>query len=144
MPNLADAIVLAAKAHGVTVDKSGEEPYLLHPLRVMLRLKAEPERIVGVLHDVVEDTRVTLDDLRREGYSEEIVAAVNAISQRKAQGESYEDYLDRVAANPLARKVKLADLADNMSDAREKGRTPRMMAKFRLGWARLTGEDASE
>ena len=144
MPNLADAIVLAAKAHGVTPDKSGVEPYLLHPLRVMLRMKTEPERIVAVLHDVVEDTPVTLADLRREGYSRQIVKAVDAITRRKHQGETYDEYLDRVAANPLAKRVKLADLADNMSDVRRKGRTHRMMAKFRRGWQHLTGEDVSE
>lgn len=111
MPTLEDAIALAVEAHRGRVDKAGQ-PYILHPLRVMFRLQTETERIVGVLHDVVEDSRYTLDDLRSMGYGEEIVQAVDCLTRR--ENERYDALIERAAANPLARRVKRADLEDNM------------------------------
>ncbi len=141
MPSLADAIALAAKAHGTQRDKSGE-PCLLHALRVMLRMKGKTERIVAVLHDVIEDTDVTLDGLRRAGFSREAVRAVDALSRRNSAGETYDAFTERIAKNPLAVRVKLGDLADNMSPERAKGRTATMSAKYRRAWKRLTGRAA--
>lgn len=115
--NLTDAILIATRAHRTMVDRAGK-PYILHPLRVMLRMDTETERIVAVLHDVVEDTWVTLDYLRHErGFSDEVIEALDALTRR--EGEPYFDYILRVKANPLATKVKLADLADNLDPARE-------------------------
>ncbi len=136
-PTLEDAIILAAGAHRGQVDKAGE-PYLLHPLRVMLQLKGEAERIAAVLHDVLEDTLITLDELRTEGYDEDVLQALNALTRRK--GESYADFIERAARNPLARKVKLADLADNMNASRlpqigEKDRE--RLARYQAAWDRL-------
>lgn len=110
-----DAIQLARRAHEGQLDKSGR-PYIGHPLRVMGHLRGEHERMTAVLHDVVEDTDVTLDDLAAVGCPAEVLAAVDAISKRP--GEEYTAYLARVAANPLALAVKRADIADNRSPDR--------------------------
>jgi (p)ppGpp synthase/HD superfamily hydrolase len=110
MATIERAIALAAKAHEGQVDKAGA-PYILHPLRVMLRVKTTEERIAAVLHDVVEDTPVTLEMLRAEGFSEAVVNAVGALTKR--EGEDYAAFVRRAASDPIARNVKLADLADN-------------------------------
>lgn len=116
---LYEAIKLAKKAHETQLDKEGK-PYFFHPITVMAMLDTEVEMIVGVLHDVVEDTPVTLDHLRETGASEEIISAVDAISKRK--DEELETYWDRVIANPLARRVKLMDATHNAD--------PRRLAQF--------------
>jgi len=77
MATLERAIAIAAAAHAGQVDKAGQ-PYILHPLRVMLRVATEHERIAAVLHDVVEDTDVTLHTLAAEGFAPEVIAAVEA------------------------------------------------------------------
>lgn len=106
---------IATKAHAGQTDKAGK-PYITHPLRVA-KACAEPRaRIVGVLHDTVEDADVTLDDLRGAGFSEAIVDAVDAISRR--DGEDREAYYARVMANRLATLVKIADVTDNMDPTR--------------------------
>jgi len=104
------AIAIAATAHAGQVDKGGA-PYILHPLKVMLRMSTLEERIVAVLHDVVEDCAISLDDLRKEGFSEEVLSAIESVT--KVAGESYEDFVDRAAQNPIGRVVKLADLEEN-------------------------------
>jgi (p)ppGpp synthase/HD superfamily hydrolase len=115
MPNLEDAILLAIKAHRGQKDKAGA-PYILHPLRIMLAMETETEMIVAVLHDVVEDGGIALDDLRKDGYSAEIIDAVDHLTHR--DGEDYDQFIDRVKSNPLAVKVKVADLKDNSNLAR--------------------------
>ena len=108
------AIEIAAKAHSEQVDKGGK-PYILHPLRVLLNFcesESESVKISAVLHDVVEDTDITLDDLRAEGFSEEVIAALDCLTKRA--NENYEDFISRVLTNPIACKVKNGDLADNM------------------------------
>jgi (p)ppGpp synthase/HD superfamily hydrolase len=104
------AIAIAAKAHEGQIDKAGA-PYILHPLRVMLRVVTAEERIAAVLHDVVEDTEVTLEMLRREGFSEEVLAAVDSLTKRP--GEDYEAFVARAASHQIGRRVKLADLEEN-------------------------------
>jgi hypothetical protein len=111
MPTLEDAIALATEAHRGQREKAGQ-PYILHVLRVMFRLDSDMERVVGVLHDVVEDTGRSFDDLRRLGYSEEVLAALECVTKRES--ESYEQFVERAGSNPVARRVKLADLEDNM------------------------------
>ncbi|OLF08777.1 phosphohydrolase [Actinophytocola xinjiangensis] len=112
---LDDAIQLARRAHEGQLDKSGR-PYIAHPLRVMGYVSGTHERMTAVLHDVVEDTPVTLADLTSAGCPAEVVAAVEAIS--KQPDESREQYLERVRANPIALTVKRADIADNLSPDR--------------------------
>ena len=104
------AIAIAATAHEGQVDKGGS-PYILHPLKVMLRVNTLEERIVAVLHDVVEDCGVSLDDLRKEGFSEAVLMAIESVT--KVPGESYETFVERAAHNPIGRVVKLADLEEN-------------------------------
>ena len=110
-----DAIAFAAERHGGQRDKAGE-PYILHPLRVALRVRTDRERLAAVLHDVVEDTGVTLDELRERGLDESVVAAIETLTKR--DGEDYRAFIERVAQNPIARAVKLADLADNLDPDR--------------------------
>jgi hypothetical protein len=110
MATLERAIAIAAKAHAGQVDKAGQ-PYVLHPLRMMLAVTTPEARMAAVLHDVVEDTTFTLDDLRAEGFPASVLEAVEALTKR--EGEDYEAFIRRVAPNPIAREVKLADLRDN-------------------------------
>ncbi|WP_338586332.1 HD domain-containing protein [Pseudomonas sp. MAG733B] len=104
------AIAIAAGAHEGQVDKGGA-PYILHALRVMLKVSTLEERIVAVLHDVVEDCDISLDELRAEGFSETVLAAIKSVT--KVPGEAYEDFIARAAQNPIGRVVKLADLEEN-------------------------------
>nr|WP_106410433.1 MULTISPECIES: HD domain-containing protein [Pseudofrankia] len=115
--------------HAGQLDKAGEE-YIGHPMRVRATVErtapaagVDPvhAQLAALLHDVVEDTPVTLDELRARGYPSGVVAAVDALSKRP--GEATEVYLARVAANPLAVVVKRADMADN-SDPVRLGRLP--------------------
>ena len=110
MATIEKALQIAARAHEGQVDKQGL-PYILHPLRVMDGVEGLDAKIVAVLHDVVEDTPVTFDDLEREGFSGEVLAAVRCVTH--AEGETYADYVVRCQADPIARRVKLSDLADN-------------------------------
>jgi (p)ppGpp synthase/HD superfamily hydrolase len=135
------AILLAVQAHAGQTDKAGA-PYILHPLRVMLKLQAATEMITGVLHDVLEDTPSTLADLRREGFAEEILAALDCLTRRP--GESYEDFILRVAGNPLARKVKLADLEDNLNILRFETITEKdkaRLTRYHQAWMILNNEE---
>lgn len=84
---LTEAIAIAAKAHRGQVDKGGN-PYILHPLRVMMRCESEITRICAVLHDVIEDTTVTFDYLREQGFSDEIIAALDCLTKRKGESSS--------------------------------------------------------
>ncbi len=144
MPTLEDAIALAMKAHLGQKDRVGE-PYILHPLRVMFRLgwdAPEAARIAAVLHDVVEDTAIQLRDLRRLGYSEEVLAAVELLSRRP--DDSYEQFIERVLPNSIARKVKRADLEDNMELRRLPTVTAKdleRLARYRSAWARIVAAD---
>jgi (p)ppGpp synthase/HD superfamily hydrolase len=104
------AIAIAAAAHEGQVDKGGA-PYILHPLKVMLRVNTLEERIVAVLHDVVEGCGISFDDLRKEGFSETVLSAIASVT--KVPGESYEAFVERAAQHPIGRVVKLADLEEN-------------------------------
>jgi len=116
MSTLEHAIALAAKAHAGQTDKAGQ-PYILHPLRVMLSLSNPEDRIVAVLHDVVEDCEGwSFERLRAEGFSEDIIEALDALSRRS--DETYEDFVLRAAANSIGRRVKMADLHDNSNLSR--------------------------
>jgi len=111
MRTLEDAIVLAATAHKGAKDKAGA-PYILHPLRVMLRLSTVEDRITAVLHDVVEDCPgYSLERLREEGYSEAVVEAVDSVTRRPS--EDYNTFILRAGANSIGARVKYADLDDN-------------------------------
>lgn len=109
------AISLACKVHAGQVDKSGQ-PYILHPLRLLLKFRCENERIVSVLHDVIEDGDITLDELRTLGFSDLVIGEIDCLSRRK--GEDYQDFICRLSSNDLAKKVKIEDIKDNLDVTR--------------------------
>lgn len=127
MSTLERAIAIALTAHAGQVDKVGA-PYILHPLRLMLRVSTTDEQIVAVLHDVVEDSTVTLADLRNEGFSPVIIAALDCLTHRAEV--DYAAYVAHLSENPLARRVKLADLADNMDIRRLDTLDPKALARL--------------
>ena len=133
------ALELAVAAHRGQTDKAGR-PYILHPLWLMQQFEDLAAMMVAVLHDAVEDSDLTLDDLSAEGFAPAIVEAVDAITHREA--ESYEDYIRRLQANPVALRVKLADLEHNM-DMRRMGqvhdRDLVRLEKYHRTWRRLKG-----
>jgi (p)ppGpp synthase/HD superfamily hydrolase len=148
MATLERAIAIAVEAHAGQQDKNGA-PYILHPLRVMFGVQAnhamlEDARIVAALHDVVEDNPAwTLDRLRDEGFSETVIAGVDALTCR--ENESYDAFVDRAAQHLIGRAVKLADLRDNMEVTRlaavgekEQARLDRYLQAYR----RLTEQGA--
>ena len=106
------AIEIALNTHKEQTDKNGQ-PYILHVMRVGLRGRTENEKIVGILHDVVEDSDWTFDKLAKEGFSETILSALECLT-KKSEDEPYEEFIERVKKNPLAVSVKLNDLEDNM------------------------------
>ncbi|MEO8086744.1 MAG: phosphohydrolase [Bacteroidota bacterium] len=110
--NLERAIAIAYEAHKEQKDKYGA-PYICHVTRVMNSGTTTDEKIVGVLHDLVEDTRWTFEDLEKEGFTKHIIDAISCVT-KTSEDENYEDFIERVKSNPLAIKVKLNDLMDNM------------------------------
>ena len=106
------AIEIALNAHKEQTDKNGQ-PYILHVMRVGLRGRTENEKIVGILHDVVEDSDWTFEKLAHEGFSNTILSALECLT-KKSEDEPYEEFIERVKKNPLAVSVKLNDLEDNM------------------------------
>ena len=128
MATLERAIEIAVTAHAGQTDKAGAL-YILHPLRVMFKQTSEEAMITGVLHDLMEDTVWTRDGLRAEGFSEAVLDALNCLTKR--DGESYEDFIERVKPNPLARRVKRADLEDNMDISRIPEPTARDRARVK-------------
>ncbi|WP_420002318.1 guanosine-3',5'-bis(diphosphate) 3'-pyrophosphohydrolase [Acinetobacter sp. LF10] len=115
MATLEQAISLAAKQHEGQVDKANA-PYILHPLRVMLNTPTIEHKIVAVLHDILEDTETTIEDLYQFGFQEHIIDAIVALT--KKQGETRLEAAQRARQNPIARVVKLADINDNMDLSR--------------------------
>jgi len=118
---VADAVRIAREAHSGQADKAGQ-PYIGHVLRVMGRVDTDAEKMAAALHDVIEDTDATPESLLDQGVPEDVVDAVQALTKR--DGETYTDFVVRVGAHPIARQVKIADLADN-SD-------PRRIAALRM------------
>ena len=128
MPTIERASEIAATAHAGQRDKAGQ-PYIFHPLRVMLRVDGAHEQMAAVLHDVVEDTSVTLDNLAQEGFPSEVLRAIAALT--KLPGETRLEAAARAAADPVARKVKLADNAENMDLSRIPNPTDKDYARCR-------------
>lgn len=116
MSTLERAIEIARQAHAGQVDKGGAD-YIGHPLRVMERGENEEQKIVGVLHDVVEDSDWTFEMLEEEGFAPAIIEALKCVT-KLSEGEDYDDFISRVMTNPLAVKVKLYDIEDNLDVSR--------------------------
>ena len=141
MSTLDRAIQIAAKAHENQKDRYGQT-YILHPLKLMEEMDTITEKIVAILHDVIEDSDWTLGNLRREKFSEEIVVAVDCLTRRES--EHYMDYIGRLRKNPLARKVKLADLEHNMNLTRLDQITEtdfERMIRYHKSWIILKNEE---
>lgn len=131
------AYVIAAHAHEGQHDKAGRD-YILHPVRVAEKCNTVKAKIVALLHDTIEDTDVTVEYLRQQGFPEEIVESVLSVTRQ--EGETYDDYVLRAAANPIGREVKLADLEDNMDIRRLNEITVCDIARLRKylrAWHRL-------
>ena len=114
--NLEKAIQIAVTAHSGAKDKGGK-PYILHPINVMMRVEKEDEKIVAILHDVVEDTDWTFDALREEGFSEIIIEALKSVTKHN-ENEDYEEFVKRSLDNDIGRIVKIADLKENLDISR--------------------------
>ena len=135
------AIEIATEAHKGQFDKAGRD-YIGHPLRVMEMGKTEEEKIVGVLHDVIEDTDWTFERLAEEGFSDEVIAALRCVT-KISENENYDDFIDRVKKNPLAVAVKINDLTDNMDIRRLpylSDKDVKRLKKYLKAYKRLTGE----
>jgi ppGpp synthetase/RelA/SpoT-type nucleotidyltranferase len=132
------AIEFATRAHQGQVDKSGV-PIFFHLTYVASHGTTDEERVVGLLHDIIEDTEITADDLMSEGFTPEVIAAVELLTKRP--GEDYFSYIERVATNPLAVRVKLVDLEHNMQLNRlptPQERDLERLKIYRQAFARLT------
>jgi len=140
MATLERAILIAAQAHLGQRDKAGAA-YILHPLRMMMRMESEAAMIAAALHDVVEDSDWTLERLRGEGFSEDVLRAVDCLTSR--EGETYDEFITRVRESAIARQVKIADLEDNMNVERIGEITQKDLArieKYHRAWRALTQE----
>lgn len=136
---LEKAIRIALDAHAGQTDKAGRE-YILHPLRVMMKMDTQKEMIAAVLHDVVEDSSITLADLESYGFESDILEAVSCLT-RDPDNETYDQSMARIKQNVLARKVKLADLTDNMDVTRIRKMKKEDLArlkKYNRAWHDLT------
>jgi len=131
------AIEIAVKVHRGQTDKAGA-PYILHPLRVMMRMQTENEMAAAVLHDVIEDTGMTLDDLRKTDLPKTVIETVDCLTRRS--GESYDTYIERILEHSIAHKIKIADLEDNMDLKRGikfADRDYARLKKYHQAWSRL-------
>lgn len=138
MSYLEKAISLSVDKHKGQVDKGGI-PYILHPLYVMTKMETETEKIAAVLHDIIEDTDVTFNDLKNIGFSDEVLSVLDCLTRRN--GEDYFNYINRIKTNRIAVKVKLADLEHNMDLRRIKDLTDediiRSVKKYKRAWNEL-------
>ena len=141
MSTLQRAIEIATDAHKDQFDKAGNE-YIGHPLRVMEMGQTEEEKIVGVLHDVIEDTDWTFEALEAEGFSQEIIGALRCVT-KLSENENYDDFIERVKKNPLAVAVKINDLSDNMDIRRLpylSDKDVKRLKKYLKAYKKLIGE----
>lgn len=141
MSSLQRAIEIATEAHSGQFDKSGKD-YIGHPLRVMEMGQTEEEQIVGILHDVIEDTDWTFEALEAEGFSQEIIGALRCVT-KISENENYDDFIERVKKNPLAVAVKINDLTDNMDIRRLpylSDKDVKRLKKYLKAYKKLVGE----
>jgi len=116
--NLEKAIEIAVQAHKGVKDKAGNA-YILHPIAIMNSLETEEEKIVGILHDVVEDSAWTFEKLKEEGFSDRIISGVRSVT-KASEDLDYFAFINRAKANDIGRKVKIADLNHNLDVTRLK------------------------
>lgn len=141
IPIFERAIVIATICHAGIKDR-GKLPYILHPINVMIGLKNKDEMIVGILHDVIEDTQVTFDDLRKLGFPEYIIEAIDSVTHR--EDEDYMDYIRRAKDNSIGKNVKKKDLGHNLDISRIRNPKPKdyeRIEKYRRSLSFLCEED---
>ena len=114
--NLERAIQIAVEAHAGAKDRGGRA-YILHPISVMMRCETDEEKIVAILHDVIEDTDWTFEALREEGFTETIIEALKTVTKH-SEDEDYDEFIQRSLKNEIGRKVKIADLRENLDVTR--------------------------
>lgn len=138
---IAHALAISARVHANQFDKAGA-PYAMHPIRMMMRLDTDEDRIAALLHDVIEDVPGwSVERLRREGFSADVLVAIDALTKRK--GEEYDAFIRRAAANPIARRVKQMDLEDNLNLLRLSSLRDvdiERLKKYHRHWLQLVGE----
>lgn len=128
MATLERALQIAVQAHAGQKDKSGAA-YIFHPIRVMMRCTSTEAQIVGLLHDVVEDTQVTFEELEGEGFSKTVMEALRLLTHDPKV--PYEDYIREIKTNAIATEAKLADLQDNMDLRRLQEVDEKAVARFK-------------
>ena len=128
MSTLQRAIEIAVEAHKGQMDKAGM-PYILHPLRLMFQMKTDNEKMAAVLHDVVEDSDWTLDDLKKEGFNCEVLKAVSLLT--RDDNDSYDEFVQKAASNPISKAVKIADITDNLDLSRISNVTDKDVARVK-------------
>jgi len=111
LATLERAIEIAVEAHKGQKDKAGI-PYVLHPLRLMFKMESNNEKIAALLHDVVEDSDWTLDDLKKEGFNSDVIEAVSLLT--RDEKDSYDEFVQKTVSNPISKNVKIADINDNL------------------------------
>jgi len=126
------ALKIAYDAHHGQADKNGT-PYIYHPAYLAAQMDTEEEIITALLHDVVEDTHLTFADLEREGFTQAILEALRHLTHN--DGSDYMEHVYRIKQNPLAVKVKLADLRHNSNPTRNANLLPGYSARFREKYA---------
>lgn len=141
MADLQRALEIAIEAHKGQLQRNGL-PYILHPLTLMLSATSTEAKISAVLHDVVEDTNWTLEELESEGFSPSVIEALDCLTHR--DGESYGAYIERIHGNRIAREVKLADLQDNMNVRRLpelRKKDLNRLENYHRAWRRLSSHE---
>lgn len=140
------AIAIATEVHKGQTDKAGD-PYILHPIRVMMRMETIDEMVTAILHDVIEDSqdddKWSIERLKKEGFSQDILDAL--VNLTRGENETYEAFIERAEKLPLSRKVKIADLEDNMNMMRIKNLTEKdsdRLMKYHKSWLKLKKIDS--
>lgn len=133
------AVLLASQAHLGVRDKGGKS-YILHPIRIAMRLRTDDEELmsIAILHDVIEDSSITFEELRTQGFSDRVIAALRLLTHQK--GVSYEQYIENMADNIDALRVKREDLRDNSDITRLSGITEKdfnRMKKYHKAFIRV-------
>ena len=134
------SLQIALRAYGGKTDKAGRE-YILHPLRVMAKMETDLERSAALLHDVIEDSDITAEDLLAEGIPAEVVEAVQSLT--KMENEEYQDFVARAKKNKIAANVKIADIEDNIDVLRLSSLDEKDLArikKYHSAWRFLKDE----
>jgi (p)ppGpp synthase/HD superfamily hydrolase len=141
MCTLERAIEIALEAHTGQTDKA-DEPYILHPLELMLEMDSREEMMAAVLHDAVEDSDLSIEDLRqKEDFSKEVIEAVDKLTRRES--DTYEEFIEKVKQDEIAREVKRADIEHNMDITRLEDvskKDKERLSKYHSSWKELTGQ----